>query len=75
MNGAIFMHNVFYLPIIAVVSFCAGFLLVSIPGIKNAFKKSVKRFSDKEMESAAKKHEYDFASSNEEYSRTPTHLS
>lgn len=68
------MLNVLYLPIIALVMFCVGYLLVSIPGIRNRLKREDKRFSDAEMQKLTDYRNSNFASTNEEYSHTPENL-
>lgn len=68
------MPNLLFLPIIAIAAFCIGFFLVYIPGIRNRLKKNNKRFSDEEMEKLVNYKNSSFASSNEEYTKTPTNL-
>lgn len=68
------MPNLFVILIVAAAAFCIGFFLISIPGIRNSMKKLNKRFSDEEMEKLTNYRNSTFASSNEEYSKTPTNL-
>ncbi len=68
------MPNVLYLPIIAVAAFGIGFLIISIPGIRNKLKKNNKKFSDAEMQKLTDYRNSTFASNNEEYSHTPENL-
>lgn len=66
--------NILYLPVILVVFFGLGFLLVSIPGIRNRLKKKDKFFSEQEMEDLTDYRNSLFASENEEYNKTQTPL-
>lgn len=68
------MPNILFLPIIAVIAFCMGFVIISIPGIRNMLKKDDKRFSDEEMSQVIRRQCPDFASSNEDYSRVQVPL-
>ena len=68
------MLNVLYLPVIAIVMFGVGYLLVTIPGIRNRLKRNDKRFTDAEMQKLTDYRNTNFASTNEEYSHTPENL-
>ena len=72
MNDQVF--NILYLPVILAVFFGLGFLLISIPGIRNRLKKKDKYFSEQEMEDLTDYRNRIFASENEEYSKTETPL-
>lgn len=66
--------NILYIGLSAVAGFAVGFGIVSIPGVRNAFKKDSKRFTEKEMQELTDYRKSKFASSNSDYSHTPTHL-
>lgn len=68
------MPNLLVILVVAAVAFFVGFFLISIPGIRNRMKKINKRFSDEEMDKLTNYRNSTFASSNEEYSRTPKNL-
>lgn len=51
-----------------------GGLVVSLPSVKNTFRKAPKGFSEREMMDNANLKDLSPASSDEEYSRVPDHL-
>ena len=66
--------NILYIVLSAVAGFAVGFLIISLPGIRNSMKKDNKRFTEQEMMELTDYRKKNFASDNSEYNHVQSHL-